>query len=576
MKYFTRNVLILMAVLAVFMWGLGDKISYQVRELIAQGVSVGDIADGFWRDLPNVFHVSFAGPDVLVGLVFAAAVVLAFLYRASSPKNYRRREEHGSARWGTPKDIAPMVNPDIKQNLIFTQTEGISIDTHQTQRNLNALIIGSPGSGKTRYFVEPNIAQASTSYVITDPNGEIKANTEAHLRSEGYEIRTLDLVSFSPESDTFNPFAYVTVGQAELDLMILVENLMTNTAGKNPVSSDAFWEKAERAMLSALCAYHYAMEFENATFGMVIDLLASFEAGEVGEDVMSDGDAAFEAVRLQLVEDGYLVADEDGNYTENPNAEGGGDFLTDRMMQILLFAYSQYRIYTQGAGETKKSILISLGVRLAPLHVSPIRRIMASDTIHAELVGQRKTALFLIIPDAHQTFSFLVSMFYDLMFQKNIYIADRQDGRHLPVPVQCFMDEFANIGRLPSFESKIAVMRKRWISACVIIQNYSQGKALYKDDWEAIVGNCDSKLFLGGDEESTVQWVSKRLGKETIDTVNASVQKGSQGSFTQAERSLGRELLTPDELARLDSSKCVYMLRGLPPFLSDKLPPVPW
>ena len=542
---------VVVGVLCVLAWAIGDKISYQVRAIVRGGGTAGDVLDGFWKDLPVLTHFSFDGPDVLAGMIAAASVLLAVVYRIGARTNIRAHQEHGSARWGGPRDIRPMVDPDPARNLLFTRTECLSLDTRATRRNLNALVVGASGTGKTSRFVVPNLLQASTSYVVTDPGGRVKAATEGRLRANGYEIRTLDLVNPAAHGDSFNPFAHIDAGNAEVELLILVDALMANTAPMPGALRDALSDNAERALLAALCAQAYASDPQGASLGAVADLLARLDAAD------GDGGALF-----------------DGGAHPAP---GGPEWLLDdemavRREQIREFARSQYAAYSQGPDSTRLAVRASLGSRLAPLRIVSIRRALSSDTIGTELIGQRKTAVFLVVPDSHRSLDFLVSLFYDLVVRVNSAAADRSPGGRLPVPVQCFMDDFATVGRIPGFEAKLGVMGKRGISACVIVQTYSQGRALYGDDWEGIVGNCDSKLFMGGDEETTLRWIVGRLGRETIDTVDSATVKGSVGAFSQSWRRLGRELLTADELAGLDPGRCVFTLRGLPPFLSDKLP----
>lgn len=548
------------AVCALIAFWVFDKVSYQVRADMAAGHNVVDvISKRFWLDLTEQpLHVSFDRADLLAGLVGVVLVGLGVLYQWTTQKTYRHGEEHGSAQWGTARDIKPFMHPDRSQNLLFTKTERLSLDSRKTQRNQHVLVIGSSGSGKTRYYVLPNIAQMNQSFAITDPKGELLEAMGQRLIDNGYRVAVLNLLNFLL-SDTWNPFAYLRAGHGE-DVALMVHNLITNTTGGKPSGDQSFWEKTERALLTALCAYVYGRYGEEATFNHVTALLGSMRTSEQDEAFESDGDREFLAMREYLDE---LAA----NGTRL-------DADAQATVEMLEFAWSQYNIYTVGAGETKKSVLISLGVRLGPLYMPQMQRLLSGNSIDATSVGTEKTALFLVIPDSHSAFGFLVSMFYDLFFQKNMAIADESAGRRLPIPVHCFMDEFANVGKLPDFEKKIAVIRSRGISVSVVLQNYAQGKSLYKDDWETIVGNCDSKLFLGGDEESTTQWVSKRIGKQTIDSRELSVQKGGQGSHSHSHRKLGRELMMPDEVATMPTDEAIYFLRGLPPFRSKKLAPV--
>lgn len=380
----------------------------------------------------------------------------------------------------------------------------------------------------------------------------------ARLKEQGYKIRCLNLIDFD-QSDLFNPLVYFNPHQAEVDCTILTENFMANTSGNKPSSGDGFWEKAERALLNALISYIYSTKGAQGTLIDVVDLLGQMQASEQDETAQSIVDITFEATT-------EVIAD----YDANPH--GWGEEAT-AAINGPRFACAQYNSYSQGAGETKKSVIISLGARMAPLHMAQIRKLLSADTIQLDTVGQEKTALFMVNPDTHAAFTFLISIFYEQFFETNLYIADHSPDGHLPIQVQCLMDEFANIGKMPSFERKITVMRSRWISTVIIIQNFTQGKALYKDDWKTIVGNCDSFLFLGGNEKSTTEYVSKLLGKQTIAATDTSLTKGWNGSYSTSEKRLGRDLLTPDEIATPPTHQCIYALRGVPPFLARKLTP---
>lgn len=544
------------SILAVLAWWCANKVTWQVRTDQEAGRDFSQIIDRFTLDLTaHPLHVSFAGADVLGGFGGIALVLLIALYMYGARKPTRPGEEQGSARWAKTSEGRKFAG-DRKTDLLFTRTESLNLDSRKTQRNLNALIIGSSGSGKSRYYVMPNLAQANTSFLVTDPKGEVQRAMGQGLKDKGYQIRSLNLIDFD-RSDTFNPLRYFNPEQAEVDCAILVENLITNTSGQKPSGNSDFWEKAERALLTAFVSYIYFTKGAQGTLIDVVDMLAKMQASEENEESISEIDAIFESTK-EYVE----------MFDQNPDEY---DEEATIMLNGLRFACSQYNIYTQGAGETKKSIIISLGVRMAPLHMAQLRRILGSDTIDADQVGKRRSAIFLVIPDSHQAFSFIASIFYELFFERNMYLADHNPSGRLEVPVQCFMDEFANIGKLPSFERKIAVIRSRGISTSIIMQTYAQGKSLYKDDWETIVGNCDSLLFLGGNEPSTTEFISKRLGKETIISQDTSEQKGTNGSWSRSLRSQGRELMTPDEIGRLDGGTCLYLLRGIPPFKSRKL-----
>lgn len=544
------------SILAVLAWWCANKVTWQVRTDQEAGRDFSQIIDRFTLDLTaHPLHVSFTGADVLGGFGGIAVVLLIALYMYGARKPTRPGEEQGSAHWAKPSEGRKFVG-DRKTDMLFTRTESLNLDSRKTQRNLNALIIGSSGSGKSRYYVMPNLAQANTSFLVTDPKGEVQRAMGQGLKDKGYQIRSLNLIDFD-RSDTFNPLRYFNPEQAEVDCAILVENLITNTSGQKPSGNSDFWEKAERALLTAFVSYIYFTKGAQGTLIDVVDMLAKMQASEENEEAISEIDAIFESTK-EYVE----------MFDQNPDEY---DHEATVMLNGLRFSCSQYNIYTQGAGETKKSIIISLGVRMAPLHMAQLRRILGSDTIDADQVGKRRSAIFLVIPDSHQAFSFIASIFYELFFERNMYLADHNPSGRLEVPVQCFMDEFANIGKLPSFERKIAVIRSRGISTSIIMQTYAQGKSLYKDDWETIVGNCDSLLFLGGNEPSTTEFISKRLGKETIISQDTSEQKGTNGSWSRSLRSQGRELMTPDEIGRLDGGTCLYLLRGIPPFKSRKL-----
>ena len=560
MGTFKKTSLIFPLIASLIVAWLGNKIAYQVHSDHEAGVGPSDLINNSVNDVvSNPLHVSFVQADLIVALVCALLVWLTWAYQATTKRKWRDGREHGSAEWGTSADIRPYINKKARENMVFTRTERLNLDGRATQRNLNAMVIGSSGSGKSRYYVLPNLYQANTSFIVTDPKGELLRASGTMLEEEGYKIRCLNLVDFA-SSERFNPLAYFNPQAPEADCQILTHNFIANTNGRKPSTGADFWEKAEHALLNALIAYVYFTEGPQGSLVDVVDLLSRMRAAEKGEESseINEVDALFEA-----------VGEEIEAFEETPEAY---DAEAANALEGLRFALQQYTTYTQGAGETKKSIIISLGVRMAPLHMSALRTLLGSDTIAAHKVGDEKTALFLIIPDTHATYNFLVSIFYECIFEKLLYVADHQVGGRLSIPVQCFMDEFANIGAIPSFERKIAVMRSRGLSVSPILQTYAQGKALYKDNWETIVGNCDSLLFLGGAEPSTTEFLSKRLGKETIHSRDESVQRGTSSSASTSVRTMGRELMTPDEIGRMSGEECLYLLRGLPPFKSRKLP----
>ncbi|MDY5584329.1 MAG: type IV secretory system conjugative DNA transfer family protein [Arcanobacterium sp.] len=536
----------------------------------------------------NIFNLQGFSTNLAdIGLAVVPALLLMLFLAVKFFDNRRRRPgvEHGSARFAKPKELQKYADlTNKKNNHLFAIGAILNLDARKHHRNLNVLVIGGSGSGKSRFYVSPNLYQANTSFVVTDPKGELYRAFKKYLTLEGYSVRCLNLIDFA-SSAKYNPLAYFNPEQPEVDCMILTENIISNTNGSKPSSGDSFWEKAEKALLNALVTYTYFTSWNEdeeitsldeegksytrinpanpATLIKVVDLLSQMQAFEKDDESQSYVDIIFETVKDWIdIYDNALDKDQWGKEAiETING--------------LRFAYSQYRTYSQGAGETKKSVIISLGVRLAPLHMSQIRELLSADEVGLNTIGMDKTALFLIIPDTHATFSFLISILYEQMFEKNLYIADHQENGRLPVMIQCFMDEFANIGKMPSFERKIAVMRSRGISTSVIVQNYSQGKALYKDDWETIVGNCDSTLFLGGNETKTTETISKMLGKETIISNDTSVSKGRTGSSSISERSIGRELLTPSEIGEIPSTNCIYFLRGERPYMGKKLPAPP-
>lgn len=540
----------------------GNKVCFQVRSDIEAELPLTDILDRFYLDLlERPFHVSFHEIDAAVGLCLAAAIGLSALYQKTMKGTRRDGAEHGSARFATQAAIRPYRDKTYTNNLLFTRTERLSLDGRKTQRNLNALVVGGSGSGKSRYYVLPNLAQFNTSFAVTDPKGELYAQTRSHLEAAGYKVRCFNLVDFNLSAN-FNPLSYFKDARGEIDISILVENFISNTTGRKPATSSDFWEKAERALLTALVAYIYYTKGNTGTLIDIVDLLAQMQAFEKEDESKSDVDLLFEATS-ELFQEAEIARQDPTQDIFSPEALAAIDGLR--------FAASQYNTYLQGAGETKKSVIISLGVRCAPLHMAPMRTLLSTDTLHLERIGLEKTALFLIIPDTHAAFNFLASIFFEQLFETNIYIADHEASRRLPVQLQVFMDEFANIGRIPSFERKIAVMRSRAISVSVIVQNMAQGKALYKEDWDTIVGNCDSILFLGGQERSTTEYFSKMLGKQTITTTDVSESRGRNGNWTRGHKRLGRELMTPDEIAHMRADYCLYFLRGLDPFYSKKL-----
>jgi type IV secretion system protein VirD4 len=536
-----------------------NLISHQIRTDLASGRTLSSAIDRIQLAFTHPLSISTARIDLLIASCAAIIVGLLWAWHYSNLHNFRQGEEHGSARWADARDMAPYTDHDPRKNLQMTQTEGLSLDTHRTHRNLNVAVIGSSGSGKTRGYVLPNLQNANMSYVVTDPKGEIHRQTSQMLRQQGYAVRRLDLVDLA-HSAHFNPMSYIDPDVPEPSIMRLVENLITNTDGgnQNNNSSDPFWTKAERALLTALTTWVYYTS-EKPNLNEVVELTGKLEASEENENLMSEVDAMMDSAR-------EMIAEIRGHEDE-------WDQEVQRMIDGLQFAVSQYRTFTQGAGETKKSIIISAGVRLAPLQVRQVRDVIADDDIDLRSIGEAKTVIYLVIADTDATFNFLAAIFYQCLFETSIYQADHSPTGELAVPLHCLLDEFANIGTIPGFERLIATIRSRGISVSVIIQNIAQLKARYKDSWETIMGNCDSTLFLGGGEASTTELISKRIGKSTIDTRDTSESKGMNGSYTISIRTAARDLLDPAELAKLDDDECIYLLRGIDPFHSKKIVP---
>lgn len=535
-----------------------DRGSEHVRAHLASGGSAATAIDRlFDLLLDDPLYVSFDRADLISGAVAAGILMLFVLYQVGGRKNTRPGEEHGSAAWAVPNDITPLSSKDPTRRIQLTATEALSIDTRSTGRNLNVCVLGASGTGKTRSYVMPNLEKVAMSKAVTDPKGEIWRRSASGLEAAGYRVRVFNLVD-PHRSGHFNPLAYFDADQPEASIAQLTECIITNTSSER-AESDGFWERAERALLSALIAYVWATKDEadggDPSLVDVVDLHKKMEASE-GEDAQgfrSEVDYRFEVAR-------DIVAE----WRKTPV---GRD---DTVMKVLEFATRQYRVFEQGAGETKKSIIISLGVRLAPLDMSDVRRIVADDDLQIDQIGYEPTALFLCIPDTHQTFKFLAAMFWQSLFEKTIYLADHEQSGELPVPVHCFLDEFANIGKIPGFPVVMSTIRSRGISASVIVQSHTQGKALWKDDWATIVANCDSLLFLGGRDLDTLKWLSSLIGEETVATEEISRAYGASGSWTRAQRTVKRALMTPDELGVLPNREAILLVRGLRPFRSPK------
>ena len=516
-----------------------DKLAQAFR--LAPGADLSgkllSIGDGFTAAFSSPW-LSFHLTDLLIGIAGAVFLRMAVYLKGKNAKKYRHGIEYGSARWGTAADIAPYMDKDFFQNIPMTQTERITMASRPKQpkyaRNKNILVIGGSGSGKTRFFCKPSLLQAHSSYVCTDPKGTLLPEIGTFLERKKYRIKCLNLINFR-KSMKYNPLAYI---RSEKDILKLVNALIMNTKGEGEKSSEDFWVKAERLYYSALIGYiWYEATEEEKNFITLLDLINASEAREDDETYQSPVDLLFS----QLEE-------------RKPDH----------------FAVKQYRKFKMAAGKTLKSILISCGARLAPFDIKELRDLMEYDELELDTMGDQKTALFVILSDTDSTFNFVAALMYSQLFNLLCDKADDFYGGRLPVHVRLILDEFANIGQIPNFDKLIATIRSREISASIILQSQSQLKTIYKDAADTIVGNCDSTLFLGGKEKSTLKEISELLGKETIDLYNQSENRGSQVSHGLSYQKLGKELMTQDELAVMDGGKCIFMLRGVRPFLSDK------
>ena len=507
---------------------------------LAEGKELGDKIMSMMGTVP----LAFANPlpslhplDILVGLCCGAGLRLAVYLRSKNAKKYRHGMEYGSARWGTAKDIEPFMAPKFADNIILTKTERLMMSNRppdpKNARNKNVLVVGGSGSGKTRFWLKPNLLQCHSSYVVTDPKGSIVVECGNALLKNGYKLKILNTINFS-KSMHYNPFAYV---HSEKDILKLVTTLMTNTKGEGS-GGDPFWEKSERLLLTALIAYlHYEAPVEEQNFATLLEMLNTMQVLEDDEEYQNPVDLLFEELAKK-----------------KPNS----------------FAGRQYKLYKLAAGKTAKSILISCGARLAPFDIQELRDLTMYDELQLDTLGDKKTALFLIMSDTDSTFNFLISMVYTQLFNLLCDKADDMYGGKLPVHVRCLIDECANIGQIPNLEKLVATIRSREISACLVLQARSQLKAIYKDNADTIVGNMDSQIFLGGSEPTTLKDLSEMLGKETIDAFNTSDTRGNSPSYGTTFQKMGHELLSRDELAVLDGGKCILQLRGVRPFLSDK------
>ena len=507
---------------------------------LAEGKELGDKI----MSMMGTISVAFANPlpslhplDLLVGLCCGAGLRLAVYLRGKNAKKYRHGMEYGSARWGTPKDIEPFMAPKFADNIILTKTERLMMSNRppdpKNARNKNVLVVGGSGSGKTRFWLKPNLLQCHSSYVVTDPKGSIVVECGNALLKNGYKLKILNTINFK-KSMHYNPFSYV---HSEKDILKLVTTLMTNTKGEGS-GGDPFWEKSERLLLTALIAYlHYEAPVEEQNFATLLEMLNTMQVLEDDEEYQNPVDLLFEELAKK-----------------KPNS----------------FAGRQYKLYKLAAGKTAKSILISCGARLAPFDIQELRDLTMYDELALDTLGDKKTALFLIMSDTDSTFNFLISMVYTQLFNLLCDKADDVYGGKLPIHVRCLIDECANIGQIPNLEKLVATIRSREISACLVLQAKSQLKAIYKDNADTIIGNMDSQIFLGGSEPGTLKDLSEILGKETIDSFNTSDTRGNSPSYGTSFQKLGHELLSRDELAVLDGGKCILQLRGVRPFLSDK------
>ena len=516
---------------------IGNIFSHHVRAYIG-----GDIIDKIFQGILEINTMSFLPSlhpaDIIMGVVVAVLIKIIIYTKGKNAKKFRQGKEYGSARWGTKKDIEPYMDEKFQNNILLTQTERLTMNGRPANpkyaRNKNVLVIGGSGSGKTRFYVKPNLMQMHSSYCVTDPKGTIVLECGKMLEDNGYEIKILNTINFK-KSMKYNPFAYL---RSEKDILKLVQTIIANTKGEGEKSGEDFWVKAEKLYYTALIGYiFYEAPREEKNFATLLDMIDASEVREDDETYMNPIDRLFEALEKK---------------------------------EPTHFAVKQYKKYKLAAGKTAKSILISCGARLAPFDIRELRDLMKEDELELDTLGDRKTALFVIISDTDDTFNFVVSIMYSQLFNLLCDKADDVYGGRLPVHVRCLLDEFANIGLIPKFEKLIATIRSREISASIILQAQSQLKAIYKDNADTIVGNCDSTLFLGGKEKTTLKELSETLGKETIDLYNTSETRSNQKSFGLNYQKTGKELMSQDEITVMDGSKCIFQLRGVRPFLSDK------
>lgn len=516
---------------------VGNIFSHHIRAYTG-----GDVIDKIFQGILELNTMSFIPSinltDILIGIGVAALIKFIVYSKGKNAKKFRQGKEYGSARWGTRKDIEPYMDEKFQNNILLTQTERLTMNGRPANpkyaRNKNVLVIGGSGSGKTRFYVKPNLMQMHSSYCVTDPKGTIVLECGKMLEDNGYEIKILNTINFK-KSMKYNPFAYI---RSEKDILKLVQTIIANTKGEGEKAGEDFWVKAEKLYYTALIGYiWYEAPREEKNFATLLDMIDASEVREDDETYMNPIDRLFEALEKK---------------------------------EPTHFAVKQYKKYKLAAGKTAKSILISCGARLAPFDIRELRELMSEDELELDTLGDRKTALFVIISDTDDTFNFVVSIMYSQLFNLLCDKADDVYGGRLPVHVRCLLDEFANIGLIPKFEKLIATIRSREISASIILQAQSQLKAIYKDNADTIVGNCDSTLFLGGKEKTTLKELSETLGKETIDLYNTSETRSNQKSFGLNYQKAGKELMSQDEITVMDGGKCIFQLRGVRPFLSDK------
>lgn len=516
---------------------VGNIFSHHVRAYTG-----GDVIDKIFQGILELntmrFIPSIHPSDILMGVGVAALIKFIVYTKGKNAKKFRQGKEYGSARWGTRKDIEPYADEKFQNNILLTQTERLTMNGRPANpkyaRNKNVLVIGGSGSGKTRFYVKPNLMQMHSSYCVTDPKGTIVIECGKMLEDNGYEIKILNTINFK-KSMKYNPFAYL---RSEKDILKLVQTIIANTKGEGEKAGEDFWVKAEKLYYTALIGYiFYEAPREEKNFATLLDMIDTSEVREDDETYMNPIDRLFEALEKK---------------------------------EPTHFAVKQYKKYKLAAGKTAKSILISCGARLAPFDIQELRDLMKEDELELDTLGDRKTALFVIISDTDDTFNFVVSIMYSQLFNLLCDKADDEYGGRLPVHVRCLLDEFANIGLIPKFEKLIATIRSREISASIILQAQSQLKAIYKDNADTIVGNCDSTLFLGGKEKTTLKELSETLGKETIDLYNTSETRSNANSYGLNYQKTGKELMSQDEITVMDGSKCIFQLRGVRPFLSDK------